>query len=418
MNSASNNKANWLHVGVTSKRSIQDSGYNTYDANLNILNNTILAYNPTYLGDYGSEVNVSSNIGLLVHSNEHSLFNTGATGGTGDDNIVTIDGNTTLADTNHYFYKSCSEIYSSAKITNNTFKGIKNNGSPTIILNLYGYQSIVTNNMLCRKGDITNNFQLFTGIINIDYYIKYSGASDFTQYFNPNGIIRNNNFDLSYPGTDATDTKIVDVPANFIYTDNINQTGNLYLPLNDQVSLYNNGKAAYIISSYSNVDLSCYTVSLSDKYFKFVNNSASTFQEVRMDKSFNLTKFLPRRVRVNSIKINMYASSLPVGGQVLLSLRKSNTTTNVMDVFTQTHSPYNNGNLLSTSSSLLLNTVSITGNTSLELDLDSSVTNYNFSFQEDYELFLDLSISSFKQSAIGIDTELVMSPIQIKYTWL
>jgi len=419
----SNNKANWLHVGVTSKRSIQDSGYNTYDANLNILNNTILAYNPTYLGDYGSEVNVSSNIGLLVHSNEHSLFNTGATGGTGDDNIVTIDGNTTLADNNHYFYKSCAEIYSSAKITNNTFKGIKNNGSPTIILNLYGYQSIVTNNMLCRKGDITNN----TGIINIDYYIKYSGASDFTQYFNPNGIIRNNNFDLSYPGTDATDTKIVDVPANFIYTDNINQTCLTHVPLFEEHYIYQsiNSISSNIIHSVNNGDVRWYLTRISDnnnKYLMAVNDSSTGSHPFSFGKQLNLENILPKRVRINYIKLNLYSytTDIPSAGSVYIKLKKSKTSANIMDLITEASSgDYGNDNsIASPSDSILLNTLSNTVASTLTVTPDSSTYPYNFTQNEDYELFVDFIVDSFTQTSPSTINKILFTPLEISYTWL
>jgi len=228
------NKCNWIHTGIAYEE----------NSTLRILNNTLSAYDTTYLVNYGENlpnaiynpafplINVSSNYAIFVSSNKHTLVNA-QTPGEGSDSCCVISGNVTntgywdainFAPVSLKYGLGYIYCQSSCTVTDNVLKGVGETfGFGSLIL-LGGKTSIVENNRIYRG---TNSIFAYVAFANFEAPTVWDGAES-------KGVIMGNFFDSPFindilPQTITTDKVIrlddVSVNAkNWIAERNINQT--------------------------------------------------------------------------------------------------------------------------------------------------------------------------------------------------
>lgn len=416
-----NNKCNWLHVGITNSRASETSGIKLPDAALNIDKNNIVAYNIAYLNEYAGFN--TSNIGLIVTTN--NIFS--SVSGTENDDICTITNNTLLPDevNSHYFTGTCALVTSSCKIDGNIIRGITNVNAITTLLQIGGYQTSITNNMFYRKKDVSN---LGTDPTSepLTNYIKYISSYDYgdvTDY--PRGIITNNFFDEYYPATDTSVTSIIDVPRNFVVTQNINQSGYTHLLLNDGNYVYQNtGGSTYarIINRYVTATEDFFLESKDNKYLYIVDQSTNPSYKFTSAKEFNLNHLLPKGVRINQIKLGccLNGANIPSSGTLYLTVKKSKAKSDLLNIATEISSGDNGNDTLVSQQQITLNATTLTNASTsyMTLNLDPSIFPYDYNSNDNYELFLEFMVFDFQQQADTLKTVIAVSPIQIDYRWI
>lgn len=231
-----NNKANWIHVGISFEES----------SSLSIVNNMLNAYAEVYKEQFGQTSSTVTGRGagyaILVTSNERVTSNTNALAlgeGEGNDVSCIIKGNTTSAGywlqttltTSVYRYSagyvSCQ---GSNIISNNIFKGIEDTvlgGPATPAIVVSGLNNHITNNKIYRNG---KSISAYVAFISNELPV-WNGVGS-------NGIITDNYFDSPFiNSTTLVDTGYssgnligtIALPAEcvktWIYERNKNQTG-------------------------------------------------------------------------------------------------------------------------------------------------------------------------------------------------
>lgn len=294
------NVCNWIATNVSFEE----------HSSLRIQNNTLTAYDVTYLISLGMTITtlIAPYYAITVFSNKKVIPSTQSPG-EGNDAACIISDNTTSAgywlrtDTTKVVYKYFyGYIYcnSSCIITNNILKGIENslNGSNlTKLIAVAGVTNIIKNNKIYRANSLIANYICF-----LSFTLPYwSGGGSY-------GIVTDNFCDSAAVNTVATEWKLSanEIPSNWIAERNINQTCYTLIPLT------NGNQMGYNFIYYTSPDLN---ISLDSDRSLILNINDSrgglgtpliwSFQE-------NLNKHLPNDVRIVDVQIGVCGNGAPI----------------------------------------------------------------------------------------------------------
>jgi hypothetical protein len=225
-----NNKANWIHTGISFEES----------SSLFILNNTLNAYDETYMEQFGDTVastldrNHGYAISVLANRAVYSNTNSFALGeGEGNDATCIIQGNvtstgywlqTTLTTTTFRYSAGYVYCQSSNIIKNNIFKGIDETtigGDATPAIYISGRINDVSGNKIYRKGK------------SIASYVRFASTTPTWNPSGSDGIIVDNFFDSPYISDSSLNETVIDINGIFdtatknrwTFERNKNQTG-------------------------------------------------------------------------------------------------------------------------------------------------------------------------------------------------
>jgi len=235
----SNNKTNWIHTGIAYEE----------DSSLNIINNSLIAYDIQYLlalGDNIPNVYGHSNFyAIFVSNNLHALSSSSRPSNSNDAAVI-IHGNTTSAG---YWLQTTGTTFtynyvfgyifsqSSAIITDNNLKGIGLNNLGNYLVALGGTSNIVTGNKIYRQGSSIGGY-IGTSSFDIPAWGGDAPGANST------GIVTDNIFDSPYTNdTTLNENTIYVYPAGLPYWTlmrNKNQTGYAVLPFSNRF-IFNGG---------------------------------------------------------------------------------------------------------------------------------------------------------------------------------
>lgn len=465
----SNNTANWIHTGIAYEE----------DSTLHIVDNTLTAYDLSYLGTgatvdltqrkrYGDDVNGSFLSGLIQGYN--FAIAVGSSVATfvpfGNDGPVIIRGNTTNAG---YFYNSSITLnvytydggfiycQSSNNISSNVLRGIGSTGTAIGIL-VGGIVNHVTQNRIYRFG---NALSAYVGFSNPD-----SPAWNYTL---SRGIVADNFFDSPFVNVALTNENLFSLPANvtrWVIERNINQTRYVSIPMTNSQMIITAGNADsfsganFIWAEVDNTFLPSthtgdgyITTALNAGVVQYKSNvvhfSSNNDHSHRVGWQENLDKYMPSGTRLVEVKMTVRTLSTtcnfdalsyvcmtlnqytdPVSALNLVFANPSSTDSNILNnvaisgppppapTGTQTYATVNGSSINATSGGSVLPLDINTENINGTLtDIsDQFISNLQGYVSFNRSFGISLDIFLVKNGTPG-QIDLYLSPIMIKYRW-
>lgn len=311
----SNNRLNWIHTGIS------------YEENsaLTITKNILNAYDTNYVGAFGHTSNSNSgntyNYAIAVGANYYQS-SSNIPGPSNDSNVL-IEGNIVntgyYIDTNSvsttYNYIGYVNCIASSIITNNIFKGVKEDINNSVCISVGGVSNIITNNKIYRSSKRISAYVKFA-----NHILLNSTLSSFSY-----GSIVDNFFDKPTTDDSVNEQLVFGIPDKWTYERNKNQTGFMSIPLTN-ASFYSPFNAPQGQAYFFYVDADFWATSMPDAgvtYGRFGSNILRIYDNGNADRAIglqcNISNYLPLNVRI----IQLYSGVKPFGS-VVTTLQNTN----------------------------------------------------------------------------------------------
>lgn len=401
------NHCNWIHISASG--GILES--------IKVSKNFLNAYDTTVLANYGG----TADYGIYIYANLNSSKGSNSNVIVSENSLEYNTIKTSAGGVTTYTYGVGGILFlSSGQVINNKITGLISNSSTTHGIRFGGVYTLINGNSIYRQSS------------NIFAYIRFSHPDGTTT--SPQGTIVNNLFD-QYTTDGSNEQVCANIPANFTYEKNINQTKVKLLQFLEEETKFNAAETSTETAPISTG--SGYSAYKLDGGGTALNTTTSatwlgdTADTARSIKGYwNLTSLLPANVKIIDGYLGFYASSSTDGNY---DLPENKFTIRIARGYPGVGSSGNPYAVPPTGDSILnikgiLNsygTATVVSDTSTvtassPMSNFTSATNYVFiapvsnTYYTDNEapIMLNVTVQVKGTSALW-----VMSPVRIKYRW-
>jgi len=291
-----------------------------------------------------------------------------------------------------YNYDYNAWIFGSANITGNSFLSAV---ASTDMLNIDGCSCTITNNKFVR------------GATSINSYVRGYGSQD--------QFITNNLFDSTTINGSSL-TLVTGISARSFYARNKNQTGTLYIPINETISgTIGNSDQFYVATQAGTSDYKLVSYKLGG-----LVTAAVAVASIALDlvKIFNISARLEQGVKITEIKLGVFV----LAGTITPSSTQAIARYNIMAASNDQYMTANNATYI-TQPTLFATAEYIVDSAQKVIDVGTateyviytpSATDPYFTMNKDYAFFIKLRCATLFGAT---DWQVNYTPLKITYVW-